>query len=70
MALLHHCVHQTHIKHNAKTILLMLIKRHFRLKINNIITILYSSNKNGVKSLQIYVMYNNNKKTAACIIGK
>ena len=26
VAVLHHCVHQTHIKHHAKTILLMLIK--------------------------------------------
>ena len=32
MAVLHHCVHQTHIKHHAKTILFMLIKRHFRFK--------------------------------------
>ena len=31
MVLLHHCVHQTHIKHHAKTILLMLIKQHIRL---------------------------------------
>ena len=31
VALLHHCVHQTHIKHYAKTILL--IKQHFRFKI-------------------------------------
>ena len=37
MALLHHCVHQTHIKHHAKTILLMLIKRYFRLIKNLII---------------------------------
>ena len=46
MAVLHHCVHQTHVKHHAKTIVLMLVNRHFRLK-NNIITIHYSSNKNG-----------------------
>ena len=45
MALLHHCVHQTHIKHHAKAILLMLIKRQSRLK--HIITIHYSSNING-----------------------
>ena len=32
MALLHHCVHHTHIKHHAKIILLMLIKRHFLFK--------------------------------------
>ena len=46
MGLLHHCVDQTHIKHHAKAIPLMLIKRHFRLR-NNIITIHYSINKNG-----------------------
>ena len=47
MALLHHCVHQTRIKHHTKTILLMLIQQHFRYKKYNIITIHYSSNKNG-----------------------
>ena len=46
MVLLQHCVHQTHIKHHAKTILLMLIKQHFRFKIY-IITIHYNINKNG-----------------------
>ena len=45
MTLLYYCVHQTHVKHHAKTIQLMLIKRQSRLK--NIITIPYSSNKNG-----------------------
>ena len=44
--LLHYFVHQSHINHHAKSIILMLIKQNFCLK-SNIITIHYRINKNG-----------------------
>ena len=56
MALLHHCVHQTHIKHHAKTKLLMLIKPHFRLKYA-LVTIQHNSNKKRCKvSKNVYTI--------------
>ena len=46
---LRHRVHQTHIKQHAKTILLMLIKRHIK-KYIYIITIHYSINKKNINN--------------------
>ena len=74
-ALLHYFVHQTH-KASSKTIILMLIKRHFRLFLNNnIITTHYIINKNGdivisVKLNTVSLLYIQQQKTAVCIIGK
>ena len=64
MAVLHHCVHQTHMKHHA-IIILVMANNYI---INDKITIQYSSNKKRCKVKFLKCIYNNNNNKKQLLV--